>query len=111
MRQWLRRWLGIDDIAHRVTHNESSISRVGARQVVDEHKIDMLTSLVKVGVDYSHYGKSWAVVCIEGKPTYVDFYNLRHGDAREVLEILKSLGIKRENITFDGPAGIQKYLE
>ncbi len=110
MKAWLRRWLGIDDIAHRLTNNETACTRVGARQAADEHKVDMLMSLVKVGVDYSPIGNSWAVVCIAGKPTYVDFYNLRSQDARDMLELLKGYGIKRDNIRFDGPMGIEKWL-
>lgn len=64
-----------------------------------EAQIRMIAGDVKVGVDYHHYPderrESWAVVCLEGeRKTFVNFYNLKDNDVRDVETFLKHFETK-----------------
>lgn len=44
----------------------------------------------QIAVDHNPYeNQSWAVVCINGKPDYVNFMDLSHTQAREMMYYLK----------------------
>lgn len=45
----------------------------------------------QIAVDHNPYeNQSWAVVCINGQPQYVNFLSLRHAEAREIMHYLKN---------------------
>lgn len=50
-----------------------------------------LESILHIGTDFSNpnYGRSWAVICIEGNINIVKFVDLDRLNAREVLNFLK----------------------
>ena len=107
----LKKWLGIEKL--RLEHDslkkelKSSIQnqKVLSEQIqkdkyeyvkefsdlFDKYKI--FAELLDVGFDINSprdKNKSWAVVCIEGKNDFVNFYNLSNSTAREIRRVLKS---------------------
>ncbi len=48
-------------------------------------------NVVHIGTDvhYNQTGRSWAVVCIEGKINMIKFVDLNRKDAREIFDFLK----------------------
>lgn len=74
-------------------------------------RIKKLESLVQVGVDVHMKGESWAVVCIAGKPEYVQFRRLHGKDAMYLLELLKKLEQQYGRVIVDAPIGLRDYLD
>ena len=65
-----------------------------------------LRNVVSVGADIERgddYGRSWAVVCIEGNYNVVKFYDLRGRDYRTMLDFLKQFEGSR--MCIDAPRG------
>lgn len=61
-----------------------------------------ITKLINIGVDISRPpDKSWAVVCIGGKPEYVDFREFSRGEIIHVINFLKQF--KGSNKIIDSP--------
>lgn len=52
--------------------------------------ISTLFKSIHVGADIHYKGRSWAVVCVEGKPNIVKFIDLGRDDYRRVLDFLRS---------------------
>jgi len=84
---------------------------MAADKRIDEVEIT-LKSIVKVGVDYNkayitHQDYSWAVVCIEGKQDFVQFYTLGRPEAQEIQRFLRQFS--KANKTQDLPFGMKKF--
>jgi hypothetical protein len=69
-------------------------------------------NVVHIGTDVyeqSNYGRSWAVICIEGKLNYVKFIDLGYKDARDIMYFLKQFEGGRQCI--DTPRQEMFYSE
>jgi len=95
------KFLKIDVIAGAVSAND---------QYAKEH-IRKIESLVQVGVDIHVKGESWAVICIAGKPEYVQFRRLRQQDARYLQELLKAMRQNYGSVAVDAPPGMREFLD
>lgn len=74
-----------------------------------EQQLRLITGEVKVGVDYHHYDRreSWAVVCLEGdSKTFIQFYNLKDKDVKDIEHFLKFFETKNKII--DRPISMKK---
>jgi hypothetical protein len=66
-----------------------------------DKRLRRIEKLVDIGVDYSQYGGSWAVICLRGKPEYVHFVR---GDVREMKQLRDFLkSYQHANLTIDLP--------
>ena len=97
----IRTILGIDVWEHRTRTLESKVVKL-------EKEVEFLNSLVKIGVDIHFRSDSWAVVCINGKAEYVNFFVLKDMDAREIKSFLRKFD--NRNITLDLPRGYTREL-
>ena len=91
LKRFLIAWLGIDEYV------------IAERTRVDR-KIGKIMDLVNIGVDFhpmQKYSGRWAVVCLKGRPEYVNFINLKYSDAREIQHFLRSFS--RRNTIVDDP--------
>lgn len=80
-----------DNFYNRLHHNEESLERI--------HKT--IESVVHIGTDVSvnpNYGRSWSVICIEGKMNIVKFVDLNRGNAMDILRFLKQFEAGRHCI-------------
>jgi len=66
-----------------------------------DKRLHRIEKLVDIGVDYSQYGGSWAVICLRGKPEYVHFVRGDVKEMKQLLDFLKSY--QHANMTFDLP--------
>jgi hypothetical protein len=95
LRERVRRWLGIPEYDSRIN--------------VLEKQFAWLKSLIHVGMDFHFKGTgSWAVICVEGKPEYVNFVKLDTKDVREISQFLSHFD--RNNVSLDLPHGIPREL-
>ncbi len=94
LRLWLRSYLGITRLEYSVNH-----------------RIDLIDKLVQVGVDYHFKDVSWAVICIAGKPEYVQFARLSNNEARNLLHILGGMKTREWRYTIDAPPFLKQELE
>ena len=74
-------------------------------------KLQHLDHLINMGVDVSLTGRgrhneSWAVVCIDGKPSTVKFYDLSQKDLSEMVNFLKYF----EHGVVDSPFDFKRFL-
>lgn len=69
---------------------------------VEEMKL-LYQSITNVGVDVDSNGHSWAVVCIEGKPEYVNFVDLTGAEARYIKSFINRFNKKK--VIVDSPFG------
>ena len=83
----LNNWLEIDDIKHGLNW--------------DKERIEFLEGFMKAGVDVNMKEPSWAVVCIKGRPEYVQFVQLSPNNAKEVKAFLQHFN--RKNAVVDNP--------
>jgi len=97
MKKLIKHWLGINKL-------ESAI-------VKRDNYIKFLQDTLQIGVDL-HFkkecGKSWAVVCLNGKADYVNFFYLPDEDIRRIAYLLKEF--KRDNVTVDYLPGTKKMI-
>ncbi|UXQ88813.1 hypothetical protein [Tenacibaculum phage Larrie] len=64
----------------------------------------------KVGVNIDQRGgRSWAVVCIEGKYDTVNFIDLDRRDAHEISYFLRNF--QRDKVSIDAPIGLENMLK
>jgi len=97
--EWIKRkikcWLGIDLLEEQISEQRK--------------KINLLNSLVEVGIDVHFRGDSWAVICVAGKVEYVKFVMVKNGrDARDIQTFLRQF--QQENITMDLPCGVPREM-
>jgi len=88
--------LGIYDLIHKIERQQK--------------QIDFLNSLCKVGVDFhgKPYADSWAVVCIQGKPDYINFFMLKNRDAQSIKYFLRDFA--KKNITIDCIQELKEWM-
>ena len=110
---WLKfkliRFLNIDTIQSNIYNiqdymnlNNAKFKKIEHNEIVAQDKIrhiqdsvsvlrNTIQNVVHVGSDVYHPpdGRSWAVICIEGKINIVKFVELNRNDAREVMDFLK----------------------
>jgi hypothetical protein len=95
LRDRLRRWLGVvdfDNLVERFRRMESMTKSI--------------YESTQVGLDIHTKKGSWAVVCINGKPDYVSFFNLKAADAHQVKAFLNHFRARDDrNIVIDSPYG------
>lgn len=54
------------------------------------NRIKLLENTIEIGVDVSFIRhNSWAVICLNGKPEYVQFFQLPSNEIREIQQFLK----------------------
>ena len=73
-----------------------------------QKQLDRFQSVINVGVDWGHFGTSWAVVCIQGKPEYVNFIHLTKTEAHSIKSFLRPF--EKRNITFDSPVHVPRKI-
>ena len=69
---------------------------------VDEMKL-LYQSITNVGVDVDHNRHSWAVICIDGRPEYVNFVDLTGAEARDIKSFINRFNKKK--VMVDSPFG------
>ena len=72
---------------------------------LSENERDILTlfKTINVGVDVGFKSRSWAVICLDGKPEIVYFLDLGREDSKDVRNFLRRY--KKSNLTIDEPPG------
>jgi len=99
--RWLRHLLKVDSL-------ELVIDQLGRDIDKQTRAMSSLQKMVKVGVDVSYHSDSWAVVCIAGKPDYVNFVNLGRDDINKIRQFLRQF--EGSSRAIDLPHGIPKEL-
>ena len=88
--KWLKnkilKWLGINTIYTHIT--------------IHSERLNKLEELINVGVDVHHKGRSWAVICMEGKPDYIKFIDLDKKTLFEIGQFLRQFE-RSNNIRID----------
>ncbi|MGL5330099.1 MAG: hypothetical protein ACRDD7_12590 [Peptostreptococcaceae bacterium] len=73
------------------TYSNVKTNREDMETIADQ--IINLNSLYSIGVDVGvnqrNEHHNWAVICMNGKPEYVQFIDLNRGDVREVRDFLR----------------------
>ena len=71
----------------------------------------LLTQICDVGTDvgFTNEERSWAVICVAGKPEYVKFLPLNGEDTRRVIDFLKQFQYSRHII--DSPIAFNYMLK
>ncbi|UGO51018.1 hypothetical protein PQE70_gp165 [Bacillus phage vB_BanS_Nate] len=68
--------------------NQNDIIESRNRELAN--RIEFILKNFQIAVDHNPYeNQSWAVVCINGKPEYVNFVTLRHSEAHQIMHYLK----------------------
>lgn len=112
---WLKKkiqdWLGITRLQNEYnllskTHTKlleeyNGLNRKYSKVVTDTQSVisinkglrernEFILKNFQIAVDHNPYeNQSWAVVCINGQPQYVNFLTLRHAEAREIMDYLR----------------------
>ncbi|UGO47971.1 hypothetical protein PQE72_gp157 [Bacillus phage vB_BanS_Skywalker] len=97
----LRDWLGVQEAEDYFCRNIDDLERRYSK-LVDEHlkledtnralreRNEFILKNFQIAVDHNPYeNQSWAVVCINGQPQYVNFLTLRHHEAHEIMRYLR----------------------
>lgn len=67
------------------------------------NRIEFILKNFRIAVDHDPMtNKSWAVICVDGKPEYVKFVSLTNRETREVMEYLSRFD--RGSRIWDSPA-------
>ncbi len=109
IKNWIKKLLGIIYLEQRLRESESKINSLQDNIKNDRNRIKELEKRIVVGADYNPFhdkGESWAVICIKGKPEYVQFVDLRGADIHVFSRFLA--GFRRENATIDVPFGFKQ---
>lgn len=101
-------WMNTADRMYSLSANAKADYEKAHQELEECRKL--LNQICDVGVDIGFRGEehSWAVVCIAGKPEYVKFIPLNHGDARQVMDFLKRFQYSRHVI--DSPIAFRSIL-
>ena len=117
LKQWLRKYLEIDDLESQFNDHQNKFSN---HEKSNQAQIENLTlwmssnhknlkndishfqdsvntlhntveNVVHIGTDVykSENGHSWAVICVEGKMNIIKFIDLNRKDARDIFDFLK----------------------
>lgn len=72
-------------------------------EVANLHQqVNLFSKIINVGINVHHrHGRSWAVVCIQGKADYVNFVDLDPNEIRTIQMFLRNF--ERPNVTINGP--------
>ena len=116
LKQWLKskliQFLGINDLVdlldNHIDTNDRAIkniknimyslnnsTRIASEQDIShfQESVNVLHNTVKnvvsIGTDVQPYGRSWAVICIEGKVNIVKFVDLSRKEAMDIHDFLK----------------------
>lgn len=57
---------------------------------------DIILKSINVGIDYHYKDDSWAVICIDGNPCYVNFVRLPKEDLRFLMDFLNRYSKSRK---------------
>lgn len=77
--------------------------------------IEKVKSFFQVGLDVhtkTHRGyksRSWAVICVDGKPEYLTFVEFRRNEIQELRNFLRMF--KRNNCIVDHPPGMRELFK
>jgi len=97
----LRDWLGITEMENRMSKNFESLDKRHSNLVdallglENENRAlrernEFILKNFQIAVDHNPYeNQSWAVVCINGQPQYVNFLTLRNHEAHEIMRYLR----------------------
>ena len=97
----LTEWLELDNIKLEIKNNHTIITngtsalqenlyRVSDTTNSNQSQIHNINELFSVATDVEcRDHRSWAVICIEGKPNYVKFIDLGRSEVREVQSFLR----------------------
>jgi len=103
IKTWLEHKLKIPELKEEMSLLRKRIDSLERELHTTENRIKALEDLVQVGVDINIYGESWAVVCINGKPEYVNFIRIRDDEAHKIFRFFKSF----EKKCIDAPHGMR----
>ncbi|UUV46762.1 hypothetical protein [Bacillus phage vB_BanS-Thrax4] len=106
MKLWLktklRDWLGIQESEAYFCRNIEDLERRYSLLVDDNIRLEnenralrerneFILKNFQIAVDHNPYeNQSWAVVCINGQPQYVNFLTLRNHEAHEIMRYLRN---------------------
>ena len=108
MIEWLRKriikWLGLDKTLKQV---QGSLSRLESK--VTQVQVDQayLTKMLRVGVDVHFRSKSWAVICIEGRPDFVKMIEWNPSELYELRKFMKVMEKRGAEVRLDSPIGFE----
>ena len=77
---------------------------------VDEMKL-LYQSITNVGVDVDYNRHSWAVICIDGRPEYVKFVDLKGSEARDIKSFVNQFGKKKAVVDSPFGSGFRDYIK
>ncbi len=116
LKQWLKskliQFLGINDLVdlldNHIDTNDRAIKNIknimyslnNSTRIASEQDIshfqesvnvlhNTVENVVSIGTDVQPYGRSWAVICIEGKINIVKFVDLGRKEAMDIHDFLK----------------------
>jgi hypothetical protein len=101
---WLILDLGIHDLRCKQNATQQHCD-------VLENRIQLIEKLVKVGTDVHVRGDSWIVMCIAGKPEYVEFFRLPKDELRYIQQLFKEMQKRYGDIRVDMPPCAKDILK
>lgn len=73
-----------------------------------ESKVELLYKSLNVGIDIHYKTDSWAVICLNGNPCYLNLVRLGRKDIREIHDFIKQYERHgTRNFFIDHPVGFQ----
>ncbi len=94
---WLLLGLGIQDVRQK-------------QRNIDE-RLRLIEKLVDVGVDIHTQSDSWVVLCLAGKPEYVEFFSLPKSTLYELKHQLRGLERQYGRMRVDAPLYCRAMLD
>lgn len=101
-------WFKASDRMYSLSADAKRSCEESQKELVECRKL--LNQICDGGVDVGFRGEehSWAVICVAGRPEYVKFIPLNHGDARQVIDFLKQF--QYSNNVIDSPLAFRDML-
>lgn len=100
--KWYKNIVGITRLESKIITLQDNILFEHNHLSALIRKVDLFSQVINVGVDvHQRHGRSWAVVCIQGKADYIAFVDLDPNEIRTIQQFLRNF--ERNNTTIDAP--------
>jgi len=103
IREKLKKWLLEEELDRLYIWSAKMQSRIERAEKDYKEARLRFEEIIDVGADVHERSDSWAVVCIDGKQSYVKFVRLEKSNIREISDFLKRY--ERSNKVIDTPYG------
>ena len=99
---WLRKklikWLGVDK---KIKNFEAQTTRLETKVLRVQSDQDFINQAMRIGADVHFRSKSWAVICLEGRPDFVKLVEFSETELRELRRFLQEMERRGAEVRVD----------